>query len=69
MFSGIIPRKDKKEINKKLDDINNRLNNHCSQKNLDYINNTNLQEEYLGIKNYIWINEGILLLQVICQNI
>ena len=66
MFSGIIPWKDKKEINKKLDNINNRLNNHCSQKNLDYTNNTKLQEEYLGIKNYVWINEGILLLQVIC---
>lgn len=50
VFFGIIASKDKNDIHKKLDDTNNRLKKYCSQKNLSYIDNTNIKEEHLGME-------------------
>ena len=36
-FSSIVTRKDKKDINKTVQDTNSRLKNYCSQKNIDFI--------------------------------
>ena len=50
VFSSLITRKDKKDLDKKVQDVNNRLNNYCKQTNLDYIKNKNIKEEHLGNK-------------------
>ena len=50
VFSSLITRKDKKDLDKKVQDVNNRLKNYCSQTNLDYIENNNIKEEHLGNK-------------------
>ena len=49
-FSSLINRKDNKDLDKKVQDVNNRLNNYCSQTNLEYIANNNIKEEHLGKK-------------------
>ena len=49
-FSSLITRKDKKDLAKKVQDVNNRLTNYCSQKNIDYIENNNIKDEHLGKK-------------------
>ena len=49
-FSSITIRKDKKGIDKIVVETNARLKNYCSQKKLDYIENTNIKEEHLGVK-------------------
>ena len=49
-FSSITIRKDKKGIDKNVIKTNARLENYCSQENLDYIENTNIKEEHLGVK-------------------
>ena len=50
VFSSLITRKDKKDLDKKVVEVNGRLKNFCSQKNIDFIENTNLKEEHLGNK-------------------
>ena len=47
-FSSIITRKDRKNIDKKVSEVNSYLKNYCSQKNIDFIDN--LKEEHLGQK-------------------
>ena len=42
--SSLITRKDNKELDKKVQDVNNRLKNYCMQINLDYIENNNIKE-------------------------
>ena len=49
-FSSITIRKDKKGIDKNVFETNARLKNHSSQKKLEYIKNTNIKEEHLGVK-------------------
>ena len=49
-FSSLITRKDKKGLDKKVQDVNNRLKNYCSQTNIEYIENNNIKEEHLGKK-------------------
>ena len=49
-FSSITIRKDKKGIDKNVVETNARLKNYCSQKKLNYIENTNIKEEHLGVK-------------------
>ena len=49
-FSSIVTRKDKKDISKTVQDTNSRLKNYWSQKNIDFIQNSNITEEHLGIK-------------------
>ena len=48
VFSSILIRKDKKDISKKVTDINSRLKNCCQQKHLDFINKSNILKEHLG---------------------
>ena len=50
VFSSIITRKDRKNIDKKVSEVNSYLKNYCSQKNIDFIDNSNLKEEHLGQK-------------------
>ena len=49
-YSSLITRKDKKDLDKKVQDVNNRLKNYCSQTNVEYIENNNSKEEHLGKK-------------------
>ena len=50
VFSGIIVQKDKKKIHKDIIDTNARLKNFYSQKDIDYVDNTNINEDHLGVK-------------------
>ena len=50
VFSSIIIRKDRKNIDKKVSQVNSYLKNYCNQKNIDFIDNGNLKEEHLGQK-------------------
>ena len=50
VFSSVILRKDKKDISKKVDETNQRLKNDCKQKNIDFVDNSNIIEEHLGSK-------------------
>ena len=49
-FSSIVTRKDKKDISKTVQDTNSRLKNYCRQENIDSIQNSNIMEEHLGVK-------------------
>ena len=50
VFSGLITRKDKKDLDKKVVEVNSRLKNFCAQKNIDFIDNMNIKEKHLGNK-------------------
>ena len=50
VISSLITRKGKKDLDKKVQDVNNSLKNYCTQTNLDYIENNNIKEERLGNK-------------------
>ena len=50
VFSGLIIRKDQRNIHKDEIDTNARLKNFSSPKNIDYIDNTNINEDHLGVK-------------------
>ena len=50
VFSGLIVQKDKKKIHKDIIDTNARLKNFYSQKDIDYVDNTNINEDHLGVK-------------------
>ena len=50
VFSSVILQKDKKDISKKVE-TNQRLKNFCKQKNIDFVDNSNIMEEHLGSKN------------------
>ena len=52
-FSSIVTRKDKKDISKTVQDTNSRLKNYCTQKNIHFIQNSNIMEEHLNIKSYV----------------
>ena len=49
-FSELITRKDKKNLDKNVTETNKRLKNYCRQKDIDYIDNSNITEDSLGIK-------------------
>ena len=49
-FSGLITRKDKKNLDKNVTETNKRLKNYCRQKDIGYIGNSNITEDSLGIK-------------------
>ena len=57
-FSSIVTRKDKKDVSKTVQDTNSRLKNYCSQKNIDFIQNSNIMEEHLGIKKLHFNRKG-----------
>ena len=50
VFSSFILRKDKKDISKKVGETNQRLKDYCKQKNIDFVDNSNIIEEHLGSK-------------------
>ena len=49
-FWSIVTRKDKKDISKTVQDTNSRLKSYSNQKNIDFIQNSNVMEEHLVIK-------------------
>ena len=49
-FSELITRKDKKNLDKNVTETNKRLKNYCRQKDIGYIDNSNITEDSLGIK-------------------
>ena len=49
-FSSMTVRKDKRNIEKSIADTNARLKNSCMQKGIEFINNNNIKEHYLGKK-------------------
>ena len=49
-FSGLISRKDRKNLDKNVTETNKRLRNYCRQKDIDIIDNSNITEDSLGIK-------------------
>ena len=57
-FSGLITRKDKKNLDKNVTETNKRLKNYCRQKDIGYIDNSNITEDSLGIKHLynVWIS-------------
>ena len=48
VFSSMLPRKDKKEISKKVADIDSNLKNYCQQKHLNFIDDSSILEKHLG---------------------
>ena len=52
-FSGLNARKDKKNLDKNVTETNKKLNNHCRQKDIGFLHNSNITEDSLGIKNDI----------------
>ena len=50
VFSSIIFRKDRRDIEKQRNEVNTRLKNFCKRKNISFIDNSNLKEEHLGLK-------------------
>ena len=63
-FSRIVTRKDKKDISKTVQDTSSQLKNYCSQKNTDFIQNSNM-EEHLGIKKLNLNKKGNSLLALV----
>ena len=61
-FSSVVTRKDKKDISKTVQGTNSRLKKYCSQKNIDFIQNSNIMEEHLGIKKLHLNKKGNSLL-------
>ena len=57
VFSSLIVRKDIKNIDKRVLDTNPRLRNFCNQKNIDYIDDTNIKEDHQGNKK-LHLNKG-----------
>ena len=43
-FSRLITTKDKKKLDKNVDETNKRLRNYCCQKDIDYIDNSTITE-------------------------
>ena len=50
VFSSMINRKDQKDTEKKVAGTNQRLHKYCRQKNISYIENTNISKDCLGVK-------------------
>ena len=50
VFSSVILHKDKKDISKKIGETNQRFKNYCKQKNIDFVDSSNIIEEHLGNK-------------------
>ena len=63
VFSSLIAGKDKKDLDKKVLDVNNRLKKYCTQTNLNYIENENINEKHLGSKKLHLNKKG----NTVCQ--
>ena len=64
VFSSIIIRKDRKNIDKKVSQVNSYLKNYWNKKNIDFIDNGNLKEELLGQKKLHLNKKGNSILVV-----
>ena len=60
VFSSIILQKDKKDISKKVGEINQGLKNYYKQKNIDFVDNSNIIENTSEVKSCILIKEVTL---------
>ena len=49
-FSGLITRKDRKNLGKNVTEANKKLRNYCRQNDIDYTDNNNITEDSFGIK-------------------
>ena len=58
VFSNIIIRKDKPNLDKHRKDVNTRMKNFCKQKDIGLINSCNLEEHHLGTKKLHLNNKG-----------
>ena len=59
LFWNLVVQKDKKKNSDKAAlNTNARLRNFCKQKNIDYIDNTNIKEDHLGIKKFYLNKRG-----------
>ena len=56
--SRVILRKEKKDISKKVGETNQRLKNYCKQKDIDFVDNSNIIGEHLGSKK-IHLNKRV----------
>ena len=45
VFLSLITRKDKRDLDKEVQDVNTRLKKYSAQMNIDYIENKNIKEE------------------------
>ena len=68
-FTSLITTKDKNNLDKKVQDENNRLKNYCSQTNIEYIENNNIKEEHLGQKKLHLLKEVRKYYYVIANNL
>ena len=57
-FSSIINKKDQKDIDKKVVKTNQKLKNYCRQKDINYIENRNINEDCLGVKKLLLYRKG-----------
>ena len=57
VFSSLITRKNRKYLDKKVQDVNHRLKNCCTPTNVDYIGNSNIKEEHLGNEKLCHLNK------------
>ena len=46
IFLSLITRKDKRDLDKEVQDVNTRLKKYSAQMNIDYIENKNIKEEH-----------------------
>ena len=46
VFLTLITRKDKRDLDKEVQDVNTRLKKYSAQMNIDYIENKNIKEEH-----------------------
>lgn len=46
VFLSLITRKDKRDLDKEVQDVNTRLKKYSAQMNIDYIENKNIKEEH-----------------------
>ena len=58
VFSNIIIRKDKPNLDKHRKDVNARMKNFCKQKDIGLIDNCNLEEHHLDTKKLHLNNKG-----------
>ena len=58
VFSNIIIRKDKPNLDKHRKNVNARMKNFCKQKDIGLIDNCNLEEHHLGAKKLHVNNKG-----------
>ena len=48
--SGLLTRTDRKNLDRNITETNKRLRSYCCQKDIDYIDNSNITEDSLGVK-------------------